>query len=658
MIKQFRLLILLIPALFILASACKKTPETPVNTMQLIKVTTGISTLQSGQNTAGVLVGKPFLLVFNTILDTSTVRNSITLRSTDNIPLPCTLSFQKNFTEITLVPVTQLSRQTSYILEVAPTIKGSAGETFAGASYPFFTEPGIMKIDAITVNGNNFQKPAHPANIEYNSITIRVQFSDPIDTIDFSRYFVVSPNMTISAVLSDSNKTVTLTNNIPLQDYFKYYLDISKQLKSANGYVFGGFNNFFFTVLDSTPKFPVVSDDELLTIIQHQTFRYFYDYAEPTSGMARERNYSGNLVTMGGSGFGVMALIVGMERGFITRTEGTTRLAKILHFLETCDRFHGVWPHWLYGNTGKVHPFSTNDDGGDLVETSYMVQGLLTMRQYLQPGTPGEQELIDRINVLLDGVEYDWYTRGQNVLYWHWSPNVGWAMNMPIRGYNEALIAYIAASTSALHPITKEVYQQGYAQNGSIQNGNSYYGIVLPLGEPYGGPLFFTQYSYLGLDPRNLSDDYANYWEQNVNQSMINYSYCVANPLGWVGYSTAQWGLTASDNPYGYSAQSPTNDLGTISPTAAVSALPYTPVQSMAAIRFFYYQLGDRLFGAQGFYDAYDVTENWWSDAFLAIDQGPQICMIENYRTGLLWNLFMSCPEVHSGLTKLGFTYK
>ena len=270
----------------------------------------------------------------------------------------------------------------------------------------------------------------------------------------------------------------------------------------------------------------------------------------------------------------------------------------------------------------------------------------------------GEQTLIDRINVLLDGVEYDWYTRGQNVLYWHWSPNAGWAMNMQIRGYNEALITYVVASTSTLHPITKEVYQQGYAQNGAIQNGNTYYGIVLPLGEPYGGPLFFTQYSYLGLDPRNLSDIYANYWQQNVNQSMINYSYCVANPLGWVGYSTSAWGLTASDEPGGYGAHSPTNDVGVISPTAAVSALPYTPVQSLAAIRFFYYQLGDRLYGAQGFYDAYDITEDWWSGSFLAIDQGPQICMIENYRTGLLWNLFMSCPEVHSGLTKLGFTYK
>jgi len=286
-----------------------------------------------------------------------------------------------------------------------------------------------------------------------------------------------------------------------------------------------------------------------------------------------------------------------------------------------------------------------------------MIEGLLTMRQYLDSTVSTEKSLINRIDTLNSAVEYDWFTQGQNVLYWNWSPDFGWAVNVKIQGYNETLITYILAASSPKHPISNEVYQMGYAQNGSILNGNTYYGYVLPLGEPMGGPLFFTQYSYLGLDPRNLSDKYANYWLQNVNQSLINWAYCVANPKNFVGYSTNSWGLTASDNPTGYAAQSPTNDLGVITPTAAISAIPYCPAQSLQAMRYFYYTLGDKLWGQYGFYDAYDVTDGWWATSDLAIDEGPMILMIENYRSQLLWNLFMSCPEVQNGLMRLGFTY-
>jgi hypothetical protein len=411
--------------------------------------------------------------------------------------------------------------------------------------------------------------------------------------------------------------------------------------------------------MDSTYKFPIIPDDELLTLIQQQTFRYFYDYAHPASGMARERYGSGETVTSGGSGFGVMALIVGMERGFISRSEGIERLGRILTFLETCDRFHGAWSHWINGNNGNVIPFGTKDNGGDLVETAYMAQGLITMRQYLNPGDPVENDLVNRINVLYNGIEWDWYTRGgQNVLYWHWSPNYGWDMNFKIQGYNETLITYIMAASSPTHTIPAAAYQFGYARNGGIVNGKTFYGITLPVGYDYGGPLFFAHYSFLGLDPRNLSDAYANYWTQNVNHSLINQAYCIDNPKGYPNYSAACWGLTASDVPGGYSASEPTNDQGVIAPTAAVSSLPYTPGQSMDAIRLFYYQFGDHLWGNYGFYDAFDIHSGWWADSFLAIDQGPQIIMIENYRTGLLWDLFMSAPEIQAGLDKLGFSYK
>ena len=413
------------------------------------------------------------------------------------------------------------------------------------------------------------------------------------------------------------------------------------------------------TVTGCKPEVEIqLTDEKLLDLVQHQTFKYFYDFAHPACGMALERNTSGDIVTSGGSGFGLMTLIVGMERGFITRQEGLEQLERMVTFLETCDRYHGAWPHWLNGASGEVVPFSPKDNGADLVETAFLVQGLITVRQYLNDGLAGEKELKERINTLWEEVEWDWFTRGgQEVLYWHWSPEFDWEMNHAIRGHNETLITYVLAASSPTHSIDSMVYHNGYARNGEIVNGSDYFGINLPLGEEMGGPLFFSHYSFLGLDPRNLSDRYANYWEQNVNHSLINRQYCIENPNKFKGYGANCWGLTASDDHQFYGAHSPTNDLGVITPTAAISSIPYTPEESMQAIRHFYYGLGDRLWGDYGFYDAFNQSKKWWADSYLAIDQGPIVVMIENYRSGLLWDLFMSAPEVGEGLHKLGFSF-
>jgi hypothetical protein len=326
-------------------------------------------------------------------------------------------------------------------------------------------------------------------------------------------------------------------------------------------------------------------------------------------------------------------------------------------FLGNADRFHGVWPHWMNGSTGSRIAFSQYDNGGDLVETSFMAQGLVTVRQYLNPSDATEAALIAKINGLLNTIEWSWHRRdGQNTLYWHWSPEHAWRMNMQVQGYNEALITYVMAATSSTFGIPKIVYDNGWARNGAIRNGNSYYGIRLPLGYAYGGPLFFAHYSFLGLDPRSLSDQYAHYWTQNRNHSLIHYEHGVRNPNGHVGYSADSWGLTASDESGGYGVHEPTRDNGTISPTAALSSIPYTPEESMRAMRHFYHVLGDKLWGPYGFYDAFRPNDGWWANSTLAIDQGPILIMIENHRSGLLWDLFMSAPEVSNGLNTLGFT--
>jgi hypothetical protein len=403
---------------------------------------------------------------------------------------------------------------------------------------------------------------------------------------------------------------------------------------------------------------PRIRDDAaLLEAVQRQTFRYFWDFAHPVSGLARERsNGDPDVVTTGGSGFGFMAIVIAAERGWISREAALEHLLKSLRFLEKAASYHGVLPHWLNGTTGAIIPFSRKDDGGDLVETSYLIAGLLCARQYFT-GEGREAELRSRINRLWREVEWNWHVREKgNVLYWHWSPNNGWSLNLPIRGWNECLITYVLAASSPTYAAPSRVYHRGWTSGRDFTNGRSYFDdFLLPLGPDFGGPLFFAQYSFLGLDPRGLSDDYANYWDQNVSHSRINHAYCVENPKRFRGYGPACWGLTASDNFEGYSAHSPTHDLGVITPTAALSSLPYTPDDSLAALRHFYHGLGDRIWGEYGFTDAFCETRDWYAQSYLAIDQGPIIIMIENHLSGLIWDLFMSCPEIRSGLAELGF---
>ena len=404
-----------------------------------------------------------------------------------------------------------------------------------------------------------------------------------------------------------------------------------------------------------------LSDSALLDLVQKQTFRYFWDFAHPISGLARERSnvaydYGNEVVTTGGSGFGIMSIIVATDRKWISRDTALNHLLKTVKFLAKANAYHGVFPHWMDGATGKTIPFGRKDDGGDLVETSFLFEGLLCARQYFSGNNPKEEELRNRITWLWNEVGWSWHTRdGLDLLYWHWSPNNGWAMNFELRGWNETLITYILAASSPTYAIRKKVYDNCWAQSNHFINGKEFYGVKLPLGFDGGGPLFFTHYSFLGLNPHELKDQYADYWEQNYNHTLINYKYCVANPKQFAGYGENCWGLTACDTYDGYNAFSPTNDGGTIAPTAALSAMPYTPEYSMKALRHFYYDLGDSLWGEYGFKDAFNQSKHWTASSYLAIDQGPEIVMIENYRTGLLWKLFMSIPEIQGGLQKLGF---
>lgn len=412
-----------------------------------------------------------------------------------------------------------------------------------------------------------------------------------------------------------------------------------------------------------------VSDDELLDFIQKAHFNYMWEGAEKTSGMAPERIHmdgeypqnDADVVTTGGSGFGIAGLVAAMERDFISREDGVNRLLQIADYLATADRYHGVWSHWIHGPTGKTKPFGTKDNGGDLVESAFLMQGLLIAREYFKEGNEREKKLAQKIDTLWREMEWDWYLNGQEVLYWHWSPDYQWEMDFPLEGYNECLITYILAASSPTHPIPASAYHKGWARGGAITSEHEAYGYPLILkhngAEEYGGPLFWAHYSYIGLNPKGLKDQYADFWQLNRNQTLINYEYCVENPKGFQGYGENCWGLTASYSVNGYSAHMPKkNDLGVITPTAALSSFPYTPDQSMRALKHFYNDLGDKIWGKYGFYDAFSQQDDWYPQRYLAIDQLTIAPMIENYRTGLLWKLFMGAPEIQEGLKRLGFT--
>ncbi|MEO8766658.1 MAG: glucoamylase family protein [Ginsengibacter sp.] len=419
-----------------------------------------------------------------------------------------------------------------------------------------------------------------------------------------------------------------------------------------------------------------ITDEEFLTMVQEACFRYYWDGAGTVSGLSKE-NIPGrtDMIAAGASGFGIMALLAGTRRKFITRNQSVQRFLKIVSFLEKAEKFHGAFPHFIDDPTGKVEPFfGSRDNGGDLVETSFLVQGLLTARAYFNGSNDEEKTIREKITTIWQNVEWDWYRRfpRSKYLYWHWSPDQEWVINHKLTGWNETMVTYLLAIASPAHYVPASLYYSGWANQDSTgqqyrrgwggttdgsmyTNGKTYYGIKLDVGVANGGPLFFTHYSYLGYDPHLITDKYTNYFNNNRNIAMINYRYCSKNPGHYKGYGDSCWGLTACDGPFDYLPGEPRagrND-GTIAATGAVSSFPYTPVESMKALKKYYYSYGKFLWSEYGFRDGFNLSQNWCSGIYMGLNQAPMVVMIENYRSGLLWKLFMSNPEIKSGLEKL-----
>jgi hypothetical protein len=409
-------------------------------------------------------------------------------------------------------------------------------------------------------------------------------------------------------------------------------------------------------------------DNRLLDIIQKQSLDYIWKGEEPISGGARERIHMDNIypendqdvITSGGTGFGVMAIITGIDRKLINKDSAIQRLEKLTNWLEKADRFYGAWPHWLKPS-GKTVPFSPHDDGGDIVETAYLAAGLITAREYFKNGNKREKSLSVKMDQLWKEINWNHYTRGgQNVIYWHWSPKHEWKMNFAIRGYNECLILYILAASSPSFSVDPKTYHEGFMRSGAVVSDRKLYDIPtivdhFETNDIAVGPLFWAHYTHLGIDPRGLKDKYADWWKVNENHAKINHVHSVINPYDYKGYSDECWGLTASYSLEFYAAHNPQEDLGVISPTAALSSFPYTPIESMKFLKWLYHK-NPHLIGKYGPYDAFSLQSDWFTPRYLAIDQLTIPVMIENYRSGLIWKLMMNAPEIKGGLKKLGFS--
>lgn len=415
-----------------------------------------------------------------------------------------------------------------------------------------------------------------------------------------------------------------------------------------------------------------MTDEELLTMVHEATFRYYWEGAEDISGLSRE-NIPGrsNMIATGASGFAIMGIISGVERGFITRGQAVERMKKIVSFLDRADTFHGAYAHFIDGPSGKVEPFfGKRDNGADLVETSFLFQGLLAARQYFDRDTNDEKNVRDTITKLWENIEWDWFkkTKDSKYLYWHWSPDQGWVINHKLIGWNETMITYLLAIASPTHGVSPEMYYTGWASQDAYaqeyregwgrtgegkmySNGNTYYGIKLDVGVNKGGPLFFTQFSYMGFDPRGIKDKYVttDYYDVLKNMATISYRYSLENPKGQKGYGPDCWGISVCENPWGsygaYEAMEHSED-GTMSPAGALGQFPYTPKESMDALRNYYRNYGSFLWGEYGFRDAFNLNENWCSSIYMGLNQGAITVMMENYRSQTIWRYFMMDPDI------------
>jgi hypothetical protein len=403
-------------------------------------------------------------------------------------------------------------------------------------------------------------------------------------------------------------------------------------------------------------------DDEFLDYIQQTGFDYFWYEANPSNGLIRDRTRPGAACSIAAVGFGLTAIGIGIDHGWITRAQGSERVARTLKtFVEKPQGpaaygtigYNGWFYHFLDMDTGvRYTRFNTEVSS---VDTALLLGGVLYAKQYFAGTNAQETTIRILAERIYDRLDWDWMARKSDVLSMGWHPETGF-LQATWNGYNEAMLLYCLGLAASNHPLPPSAWSRWAGS----------YTWATNRSEPFitFGPLFGHQYSHCWIDFRNQADAYVgprcpSYFENSRRATLAQREYCIANPAGHLGYGSNIWGLTACDGPGGYSARGANpvqNDDGTIAPTAAGSSLPFTPEYSLPALRCFYDQFRTNLWTGYGFRDAFNLRANWWGPDVLGIDQGPMVIMIENYRSQSVWRTFMQNPEVQRGLRRAGFT--
>ncbi|HEX7117569.1 MAG TPA: glucoamylase family protein [Longimicrobiales bacterium] len=432
------------------------------------------------------------------------------------------------------------------------------------------------------------------------------------------------------------------------------------------------------------------ADLAFLDTLQHRTFRFFWERANPENGLVPDRWPTPSFSSIAAVGFGLPAYAVGIERGWITRAEGADRVRTTLRFLWNAPQgdapagvsgYQGFFYHFLDMRTG--HRFEQVELS--TIDTALLMAGVLFCMEYFDGPDPVEAEIRALADSLYRRVDWAWMLNENGRISMGWRPDRGF-ITYDWRGYNEAMVLLILALGSPTHPVPEDVWTTYTSTNAW----GDYYGQ-----EHVGfAPLFGHQYSHIFIDFRGIQDAYMrarglDYFENSRRATLAQRQYAIDNPMGWRGYGADVWGLTASDGPadatlpvdgtprrfYSYTARGASHtdvrDDGTLAPTALGGSIPFAPPQTIRALRAIRDRYGAAIWGEYGFLDAFNPTFQWtdvplkhgrvipglgWFDTdYLGIDQGPIVLMAENYRSGLIWERLRQNPYIVRGLRRAGF---
>ncbi len=388
------------------------------------------------------------------------------------------------------------------------------------------------------------------------------------------------------------------------------------------------------------------ADDAFLEELEKANFQFFWEQADPTTGLVKDRcnvraTDKGVVASIASTGFGLTALCIGEQRGYITRTEARRRVLATLRFLwEAMPNHRGFFFHFANAKTGE----RIWDSEVSSIDTAILICGVLMCREYFR-----NVEISRLAYAISNRVEWTWLAEDTSLLQHGWEPEAGF---LPYRWnyYSELMMMYLLGMGSPSHPLRADSWN-AWKRTTFDYEGTRYIGSFAPL--------FIHQYSQAWFDLRKKRDKYADYFENSRIATDVHRRWCVELGKQFPDYTDDLWGITASDSEHGYVAWGGPPEMGpvdgTVVPSAAAGSLPFLPEATLRVLRNIKNRYGDRCWSKYGFINAFNPLKNWYDTDVIGIDTGITITMAENLRTGFVWNTFMKSREAQTGLKLAGF---